>query len=309
MQFRFFAVFFVVLLWPQYALTQISADVLPDLYERGWYGPEDKRASCTVKVRELVNDANVADYIERLRHAEKHLQSIDCLDQYSRLYMPSRRTGSVLSGPFSMQRTASVLQTDGYTFVRIRAFFGSDTSLTQSIRTMTASLHGTRAIVIDLRDNAGGIIADLHDVLDHHFSPKAGVPFMHTIGAPDAGITRQVTTGRGTFAGMKLIMLVNSATASASEWMVSVLCHEWYSDRCMIVGEPTVGKTVIQCVIGDSVGGMMLTCAEWLVRGKERASVVLKTADGVHIQPHRRVDVNRCGSNNRCLASLLKALR
>ena len=112
-------------------------------------------------------------------------------------------------------------------------------------------------IVIDLRDNPGGFIDVVVDVMSEFVD--GGVVVVATAGSDS--IERQATAG-GLATRERLIVLVNQGTASAAEIMSTGL-----RDRrnATVIGDKTFGKNAIQLVFSlDDGGELHLAVSHWL---------------------------------------------
>ncbi len=99
---------------------------------------------------------------------------------------------------------------------------------------------GMRELILDLRDNPGGLLNEAVDVASD-FIPQ-GKTIVFTKGRiPEAN--EYFTSNGGNYTRIPLIVLVNSGTASASE-IVSGAIQDL--DRGLIVGESSFGKGLVQ---------------------------------------------------------------
>jgi len=99
---------------------------------------------------------------------------------------------------------------------------------------------GMRDLILDLRDNPGGLLNEAVDVASE-FIP-AGKTIVYTKGRiPEAN--EYFPSNGGEYTQVPLIVLVNSGSASASE-IVSGAMQDL--DRGLIVGETTFGKGLVQ---------------------------------------------------------------
>jgi len=118
---------------------------------------------------------------------------------------------------------------------------------------------GMRALILDLRENPGGIVDQAVHVAER-FLP-AGTLILTQRGRAriDNRVWQSVNTSPET---MPLVVLVNENTASASEIVAGALQD---NDRALLVGGKTFGKGLVQSVI-DLPGqtGLTLTTARYL---------------------------------------------
>ncbi|MGA9118888.1 MAG: S41 family peptidase [Bacteroidota bacterium] len=100
---------------------------------------------------------------------------------------------------------------------------------------------GMRRLVLDLRQNGGGYLEQAFKMVDELM--PGGRKVVYTKGRLPEFDEEYVTSGGGHFENIPLIILVNNASASASE-IVSGAIQDW--DRGLIVGETTFGKGLVQ---------------------------------------------------------------
>jgi carboxyl-terminal processing protease len=116
---------------------------------------------------------------------------------------------------------------------------------------------GARQIVFDLRDNGGGLLDSAVDVASQFISD--GVVLYEKQKGQDER-TFQVKPG-GLATDMPVVVLVNRATASASEIVAGALRDR---GRATLIGEQTYGKGSVQHIYDLSDGSSLhVTAAEW----------------------------------------------
>jgi carboxyl-terminal processing protease len=118
---------------------------------------------------------------------------------------------------------------------------------------------GAEALILDLRGNPGGLLDQGVAVSDLFLAQGAGIVETRsrvedqnfTFGAP----------GDEEFPGLPIVVLVNYASASASEIVAGALQDH---DRALILGTPTFGKGSVQTVFSLPGGNhLKLTTAGW----------------------------------------------
>ncbi len=293
---------------PCNASAQPSAEQVTRMYEQTWYGTPGRLAVCTERLRELLAAERIADFSERLRAAQVQLRSEQCLDEYSMLIPAPKVVAHSVPAPRpDPRKVVQITHSNGYMFIRIREFSTAFLGLAYALRKVDKRVIAeARAIVIDLRGNLGGFTADMREVLDMFFSPRTGVSFMRAMGTEMYGDLSHTTTGRGTLAGSRLKILVDKNTASAAEWMTSILCFEWFPDRCEVIGERTMGKPVVQCLDEQHGIEMRITCGEWLINGEMRAAELIRGAFGTGIPPNRVMRLNECEFDYTCVVRMIE---
>ena len=111
-----------------------------------------------------------------------------------------------------------------------------------------------KGLVIDLRNNPGGLLSQAVDVCDHLLSKGQGIVSQRGRAYPDQNYTASHGNGGKTF---PIVVLVNRGTASAAEIVSGALQDH---DRALIVGETTFGKGLVQTVYNLSENtGLALT--------------------------------------------------
>lgn len=152
---------------------------------------------------------------------------------------------------------AEMLQ-GGIGYIKLRQY-GNETGkeLEQSIQELNAK--GARAIILDVRNNPGGLINAARDVCSKFL--EAGTPVVSTV---NKGNQRQVirTTGE-MVTNVPMVVLVNELSASASEITAGALRD---SGRAKLIGTRTYGKGSVQELTpvqgtGGAVAALKLTVA------------------------------------------------
>lgn len=122
--------------------------------------------------------------------------------------------------------------------------------MTQAIN----SFGNLKGLVIDLRNNPGGLLSQAVDVCDHLLSKGQTIVSQRGRAYPDQNYSATHGNGGKTF---PIVVLVNRGTASAAEIVSGALQDH---DRALIVGETTFGKGLVQTVYNLSENtGLALT--------------------------------------------------
>lgn len=131
--------------------------------------------------------------------------------------------------------------------------------LKQAHRDMGDNLHG---IVLDLRDNPGGLLDQSVDVVSL-FIQNGDV--LSTIGRNPAAMQHFTATGDRTVETAPMAVLVNGGSASASEIVASALQD---SGRAVVIGTSSYGKGTVQTVVRTSNDGeLTVTWAQIITAG------------------------------------------
>lgn len=132
-------------------------------------------------------------------------------------------------------------------YVRLTQF-GDRTSaeLDAALKKMKAA--GMRALVLDLRDNPGGLLDQAVEVCER-FLPR-GQLVVTTEGRNDKK-DRRMTTRSGEFRDLPMVVLVNYNSASASEIVSGCLQDYAATGKCkaILIGEKTFGKGSVQEIL------------------------------------------------------------
>jgi carboxyl-terminal processing protease len=128
--------------------------------------------------------------------------------------------------------------------------------LSQAIDSLRAQ--GARALVLDLRGDPGGLLDQGIDVADLFLDP--GQRIVSTRGRSAEESQTYVDQHPQEYAGMPIVVLTDSGTASASEIVSGALQDH---DRALVVGTTTFGKGSAQRVFHLDEGALKLTTARW----------------------------------------------
>jgi carboxyl-terminal processing protease len=167
------------------------------------------------------------------------------------------RTGQALPLEFTVERAqvevhsvGALMLEGGVVYTRITAF--SDTTaedFTNGIARLRRDLKGRpRGIIIDLRNNPGGVLESAVEVADQLL--EDGIIVTAEGRTPAARFTMQATPG-DVLPGVPVIVLVNGTTASAAEILAGALQDH---HRAVLLGRRTFGKGSVQTVMPLSGG-------------------------------------------------------
>lgn len=131
-----------------------------------------------------------------------------------------------------------------YAYLRIASF--SDTTpndFERAVQRLRAAQPGLRGVVIDLRNNPGGVLESAVAVADSLL--EGGNIVVARGRAPDARFRMDARPGQ-LLEGVALAVLVNGGSASAAEILAGALKD---NGRALLVGRRTYGKGSVQSVI------------------------------------------------------------
>lgn len=157
----------------------------------------------------------------------------------------------------SAVRRVSIMN-DGVGYIDLKAF--SDSTAKEVTGAISALLaRGMKTLVLDLRMNPGGLLAQGVRVSDLFLDPGQKIVSMRGR-LPDAN-REYADTLKQRWPQLPLIVLVDGRSASASEIVAGALQDH---DRAVIVGTPTYGKGSAQSIVPfGTEGGLKITTARW----------------------------------------------
>ncbi|MEO8569083.1 MAG: S41 family peptidase, partial [Ginsengibacter sp.] len=117
---------------------------------------------------------------------------------------------------------------------------------------------GMKSMILDLRDNGGGILCQATDIADEFLSEDKLITYTEGAHSPKKEYR---CSKEGVFEKGKLVVLANEGTASASEVLMGAL-QDW--DRATVMGRRSFGKGLVQeqYVLNDG-SGLRLTVARY----------------------------------------------
>ncbi|MBX3249627.1 MAG: PDZ domain-containing protein [Myxococcales bacterium] len=150
---------------------------------------------------------------------------------------------------------------DGIGYVKINSFQGNTH---EDLRRALADLHRQelRGLVLDMRDNPGGLLDQAVRIADT-FLPSGAI--VATSSNDPRQREEKFASAGGTEPSYPLIVLVNGSSASASEIVAGALKNH---DRALVIGQRTFGKGSVQVLNNFQDGSALkLTVAQYLTPG------------------------------------------
>jgi len=150
---------------------------------------------------------------------------------------------------------------DGIGYVRIIQF-GERTGDDLGVALKKLSEQNMRALILDLRDNPGGLLEQAASVCEK-FVPR-GKLIVSTEGRGPNPRSEYIAEGRGKRIDLPMVILVNGYSASASEIVAGCLQDYQPITHAIVVGEQTFGKGSVQSILPLSDGSALrLTTAKY----------------------------------------------
>ncbi len=144
--------------------------------------------------------------------------------------------------------------------------------LDKEIQKLTGS--GAEGIILDLRNNLGGVLSDAVEVCDLFLDEGKIVTVRGRL--EDKEVTDEYFAGDGKYTEIPLVVLINGFSASASEVVAGALKD---NDRAVLIGEKSFGKGLVQALyeLSDGSGVKFTTARYFLPSGL--------SIEGVGIEP------------------------
>jgi carboxyl-terminal processing protease len=164
----------------------------------------------------------------------------------------------IIRGPVPLYSLdAAYMITDTVGYIRLNKF--SETTYDEFMKSLQSlQKKGMRALILDLRNNGGGILTEATHIADEFLDNNKLITYTEGAHSPKKEYRCQKD---GAFEKGKLVVLVNEGTASASEILSGAL-QDW--ERATIVGRRTFGKGLVQEQYQLSDGsGLRLTVARY----------------------------------------------
>jgi len=173
-----------------------------------------------------------------------------------------RREGRNEFLPFTIERAVIRVRSvradlkDGFPVVRIRQFAEKTTEQLREAIKGFRKQGPIQGLVLDLRNNPGGLLTQAVEVADVFLSEGM---IVYTKGRKEDQVAKSFAMAKGTEPSYPVVVLVNGGSASASEIVAGALQDH---KRAHVIGTPSFGKGSVQNVIplGDG-SGVKLTVA------------------------------------------------
>lgn len=138
---------------------------------------------------------------------------------------------------------------------------------------------GIDGLVLDLRNNPGGLLDQCILVADHILAEG---DIVLTVGADNADEEIAMAKRQNTDSTYPIVVLINKGSASASEILAGALKN---NNRAVILGQQSFGKGSVQSLFNIRDGSSLkLTVAQYLTPGRESIQAV-GIAPDIHLYP------------------------
>ena len=190
--------------------------------------------------------------------------------------VPELFTVAVTRDVIRIQSVKSKQIKDGYEYVRITTFQdGTSEDVTKTLDKFTRQDHGRiKGLVLDLRDNPGGLLNQAVSVADTFLD---GGLVVYTQGRLESQQQKYFAHKKSDFADYPMVVLVNGGSASASEIVAGALQDQ---RRAIIEGTQTFGKGSVQTILPlDDESALRLTTARYFTPNGRSIQAVGITPD------------------------------
>jgi carboxyl-terminal processing protease len=147
----------------------------------------------------------------------------------------------------------------GYVYIRLAQFQErSDRDMQRALEKLAAEKGGIKGLVLDLRNNPGGLLTQAVRVSDMFL--ESGL-IVYTEGRIDSQKQKYFAQKDATWTDFPIVVLVNGGSASASEIVAGALQDH---KRAVVLGTKTFGKGSVQTILPlDDNSALRLTTARY----------------------------------------------
>jgi carboxyl-terminal processing protease len=158
-----------------------------------------------------------------------------------------------------VQSVRSRVLEEGYGYIRLAQFQErSDRDLQRALEKFAAEKGGIKGLVLDLRNNPGGLLTQAVRIAD--FFLDSGM-IVYTEGRIEAQKQKYFAQKEGSWMDFPMVVLVNGGSASASEIVAGALQDH---KRAVVLGTKTFGKGSVQTILPlDDSSALRLTTARY----------------------------------------------
>jgi carboxyl-terminal processing protease len=204
---------------------------------------------------EFTKDMSLVDAVKKMRGVKG-----------TKINLTIRREGSsdlleftLVRDIIRVQSVRSRLLEPGYGYIRLAQFQErSDRDLQRALEKMAAEKGGLSGLVLDLRNNPGGLLTQAVRVSDIFLD--SGL-IVYTEGRIEAQKQKYFAQKDGSWLDFPIVVLVNGGSASASEIVAGALQDH---KRAVVLGTKTFGKGSVQTILPlDDNSALRLTTARY----------------------------------------------
>lgn len=204
---------------------------------------------------EFTKDMTLVDAVKKMRGPKGTKINISI----KREGVPELIDFTLVRDTIRVQSVRSRALEEGYGYVRLAQFQErSDRDLQKALEKLAAEKGGIKGLVLDLRNNPGGLLTQAVRVSDLFLD--SGM-IVYTEGRIESQKQKYFAQKEGTWTGFPMVVLVNGGSASASEIVAGALQDH---KRAVVLGTKTFGKGSVQTILPlDDNSALRLTTARY----------------------------------------------
>jgi carboxyl-terminal processing protease len=204
---------------------------------------------------EFTKDMTLVDAVKKMRGPKGTKITISI----KREGVPELIDFTLVRDTIRVQSVRSRTLEEGYGYIRLAQFQErSDRDLQKSLDKLAGEKGGIKGLVLDLRNNPGGLLTQAVRVSDLFLD--SGL-IVYTEGRIESQKQKYFAQKEGTWTGFPMVVLVNGGSASASEIVAGALQDH---KRAVVLGTKTFGKGSVQTILPlDDNSALRLTTARY----------------------------------------------
>ncbi|MDZ4342733.1 MAG: S41 family peptidase [Candidatus Binatia bacterium] len=204
---------------------------------------------------EFTKDMTLVDAVKKMRGPKGTKITISI----KREGVPELMDFSLMRDTIRVQSVRSRKLEEGYGYVRLAQFQErSDRDVQRALEKMAAEKGGIKGLVLDLRNNPGGLLTQAVRVSDLFLD--SGL-IVYTEGRIESQKQKYSAQKDGSWMDFPIVVLVNGGSASASEIVAGALQDH---KRAVVLGTKTFGKGSVQTILPlDDNSALRLTTARY----------------------------------------------
>jgi carboxyl-terminal processing protease len=204
---------------------------------------------------EFTKDMTLVDAVKKMRGPKGTKITISI----KREGVPELINFTLMRDTIRVQSVRSRNLEEGYGYIRLAQFQErSDRDLQRSLEKMAAEKSGIKGVVLDLRNNPGGLLTQAVRIADLFLD--SGM-IVYTEGRIESQKQKYFAQKEGSWLDFPMVVLVNGGSASASEIVAGALQDH---KRAVVLGTKTFGKGSVQTILPlDDSSALRLTTARY----------------------------------------------
>jgi carboxyl-terminal processing protease len=204
---------------------------------------------------EFTKDMTLVDAVKKMRGLKGTKINISI----RREGVPELIDFSLVRDTIRVQSVRSRTLEAGYGYIRLAQFQErSDRDVQKALESLTAAKEGLKGLVLDLRNNPGGLLTQAVRISDLFLD--SGL-IVYTEGRIDSQKQKYFSQKNASWLDFPIVILVNGGSASASEIVAGALQDH---KRAVVLGTKTFGKGSVQTILPlDDNSALRLTTARY----------------------------------------------